>query len=195
MIIGGKYFMRERKRFITKLGAALLFILVGVVMVIVISNIMYEKLQNEQKMVSDYEKEKESCELLKNIAKETIKEGVGIDTRTISNDEIQYRIYNDNEKIIYYYYLIDESIKDDSTAEPKYNATITLSNEYKILKEEYSDEIESLTEYSKSYTFMNRLYAIIYGILFWVCFYLLIYILINVILFFIRYIKRKNERL
>ena len=37
---------------------------------------------------------KAKCELLKDIAKESIQEGVGIEiTRKISNDEVQYRIY------------------------------------------------------------------------------------------------------
>ena len=110
----------RKKRFISKLFIILLAISLSVVTVIISSKIIFEKMQNEQEMMSNYENKKEKCELLKDIAKESIQEGVGIDTRKISNDEVQYRIYNDNESIIFYYYL-----QEDSTTEHRYNATIT----------------------------------------------------------------------
>lgn len=146
---------------------------------------------NEQEMINSYETKKEKCELLKDIAKESIQEGIGIDTRNISSDEVQYRIYNDNESIIFYYYL-----QDASTTEHRYNATITLSNEYRILKEEYSIEIESLDEYIKSYNSENRFLSVMCGILFVLVFYYLLYILVLIISFLLKIcIDKKKKKL
>lgn len=187
--------MREKKRFVLKLFIILLAISFSVVAVIVLSKIIFGELQNEQEMMSNYETKKEKCELLKDIAKESIQEGVGIDTRKIPNDEVQYgvqyRIYNDNENIIFYY-----SLQDDSTNEHDlYNARITLSNEYKILEEEYSIEIESLDEYIESYNLESRYISVTLSIILVLCFYLLIVILIIIIIFLLEIcimIKKKK---
>lgn len=175
----------RKKRFISKLFIMLLAISLNVVTVIISSKIIFEKMQNEQEMMSNYETKKEKCELLKDIAKESIQEGVGIDTRKISNDEIQYRIYNDNENIIFYYYL-----QEDSITEHRYNATITLSNEYRILEEEYSIETESLDEYIKSYNSESRILSVMYAVLLVLGFYFLLSILVIIILFLL---KKQNR--
>lgn len=159
--------MKGKKRFII-----LFVIILTIVAVIISSNVIFNHMQNDQEMISSYEEKKQKCELLKDIVNESIQEGVGIDTRKISNDEIQYRIYNDNESIIFYYYLPDDS----RTGQHRYNATITLSNEYKILKEDYSIEIESFDEYVKTYNFGYRVISVVYALLFIICLYLLIYI-------------------
>ena len=179
----------RKKRFISKLFIILLAISLSVVTVIISSKIIFEKMQNEQEMMSNYENKKEKCELLKDIAKESIQEGVGIDTRKISNDEVQYRIYNDNESIIFYYYL-----QEDSTTEHRYNATITLSNEYRILEEEYSIEIESLDEYIKSYNSGNRFLSVMYAILLVLGFYFLLCILVIIISFLLKICVDKKKK-
>lgn len=181
--------MKGKKRFISKLFIILFVIILTVVAVVISSKIIFNNSQNEQEMISSYETKKEKCELLKDIASESIQEEIGIDTRKISNEEIQYRIYNDNESIIFYYYL-----QDDSTTEHRYNATITLSNEYRILREEYSIEIESFDEYAKSYTRENRVLSIIYGILLVLCLYLLILLLVMVISSLLKICMNKRKK-
>ena len=93
-----------------------------------------------------------------------------------------------NESIIFYYYL-----QDDSSKEHEYNAEITLSNEYKILKEEYSIEIESFDEYVSSCTFVNKLLSVLYTLMAVFSFYLLIYILMIIISFLLKILKRYSR--
>lgn len=180
--------MRTKKRIISKLFKVLLLIFVSVLTVIIASKIMFTKMQNEQKMISSYEIKKEKCELLKDIAKESIQEGVGINTKKIPSDKIQYRIYNDNENIIFYYYL-----RDDSTAKHKYEATITMSNEYKILNEEYSIEMETLDEYIKAYNVVNRFLSVMLSIMLVYCIYILIFIILLLLKVCVD-IKRKKQQ-
>lgn len=169
-----------KKRFALKLFILLLFLSLSVITVIVSSKIIFKRMQNGQKMITNYETKKEKCELLKDIAKETIQEGVCIDTRKISNNEVRYRIYNDNERILFYYYLQDGSTTDNS-----YNAVITLSNEYKILDEKYSVEIESFEEYVKS----CKVSSILCGIEV----LLLIYLLLTVAIALLTSITKKEK--
>ena len=63
---------------------------------VVSSKVLFNTMQSEQKMLNSYEMKKQKCELLKDIAHKSIQEGISIDTRKISNDEIQYSIYNNN---------------------------------------------------------------------------------------------------
>lgn len=176
--------MKGKKRFIT-----LFVIILTIVAVIISSNVIFNRMQNEQEMISSYEEKKQKCELLKDIVNQSIQEGIGIDTRKISNDEIQYHIYNDNESIIFYYYL-----QDDLTTEHRYNATITLSNEYKILKEEYSIEIESFDEYVESYNRVYRFLSVLDAFLFVNCFYLLIGIFVIIISFLLKICIHKKKK-
>lgn len=183
--------MKGKKWFVSERFIILFVIILTIVAIIISSNVIFNHMQNEQEMISSYEDKKQKCELLKDIANESIQEKIGIDTRKISNDEIQYRIYNDNESIIFYYYL-----KDDSTSEPRYNATITLSNEYRILQEEYSIEIESFDEYIKSYNRVNRLLSVMYATMYVIGFYMFIVILVIIISFLLKIcIDRKKKQL
>ena len=176
------------KKFISKRFKVLFVIILTIVAVIISSKVLFNSMQSEQKMLNNYETKKQKCELLKDIANTSIQEGIGIDTRKISNDEIQYHIYNNNESIIFYYYL-----QDDSSKEHEYNAEITLSNEYKILKEEYSIEIESFDEYVSSCTFVNKLLSVLYTLMAVLIFYLLICILIIIIFFLLKILKRYSR--
>ena len=75
--------MKCKKRF-TKMGPIILSIVVG----IILGNVIFNYMQNEQRMKSSYEYEKQKYELLKDIANESIQEGIGIDTSKISNNKI-----------------------------------------------------------------------------------------------------------
>lgn len=153
--------MKGKKRFIAKFFEIFLVIISIALLTsgIAIANVIFDVMQNEQEIKSNYEERKQKCEMLQEIASSTIQEGICINTGKISDDEIKYQIYNDNENIIFYYYF-----PDDLRSSPKYNATITLSKDYKILKEEYSIEIESFDEYVKmstrSYKFLLVVFII-----------------------------------
>lgn len=180
--------MKCKKRF-TKMGPIILSIVVG----IILGNVIFNYMQNEQRMKSSYEYEKQKYELLKDIANESIQEGIGIDTSKISNDEIQYYIYENNGNIIFYYYL-----KEDVKKTPPYNATITLSNKYKILQEEYSVNIKSFDEYVKLYTFKSKYISIFFAYLCGLFSYAWLIILINFYFLLIdtrKYITANNNKL
>ena len=183
--------MKGKKRFIVKFFKILLFIIFIVAVSILnnaIVNVIFGDMQNEQKIKRDYEEKKQKCEMLQEIANSTIQEGICIDIGKIPND-VEYRIENDddNKKIIFYYYF-----PEDSRSSPKYNATITLSKDYKILKEEYSIEIESFDEFLKNCNFNNKYLETLFFIFCFVEFYLLIYMFKNIISNLLKmYIKEK----
>lgn len=182
--------MKEKKRFTLKRFIIIFVIILTVIGVIVSSNIIYNNMQNEE--ISSYEDKKQKCELLKSIASESITEGIGIDTKIIPSDEIRFRISNEEDSIIFYYYILDDSV---SKSQPYYNATITLTSDYKILKEDYSMEIESFDEYIKFHNKVNKFLSILYGIL-CVCFVgaliCLLWIIVHVSFVWIAIYKKKK---
>lgn len=173
--------MKGKKRFVVLLTAILTIVAVTILSV-VISNHML----NDQTIIISYEAKKQKCELLRDIAEESVQEGIGIDTKKITNEKIKYHIYNDNENIIFYYYL-----QDNSTSEPTYNATITLSNDYRILREDYSIELESFDEFSKNYNFIIKFTSLLLSLIFVALFYCLAIVLKIVV----RYKDQKKEQL
>lgn len=160
--------MKRKKRFIPKLFV----IILSIVLVIISSKVIFNKLQNDEEMMNYYQIKKERCEFLRHVAEETVENGKGINTKKIPNDEIQYRIYNDEENVIFYYYL-----KDVEASDNKYDAKITLSNEYSIIKEEYGIEIESLNEYIRLYKYGNKVISVVLAIAFVIGIYVVIGIL------------------
>lgn len=161
--------MKGKKRFISKQVIIFFVVIVTVIYVMVSSKIANTNMQNEEKIRHSYEDKRQKCELLKSIASESITEGVGIDTKVIPSDEIQFHISNKDGSVIFYYCIFDAS-----TSEPKYYATITLTSDYRILKEDYSIEIESFDKYAKSYNNENKVLSVIYGIISISCIYFLI---------------------
>ena len=167
--------MKGKKRFIKKFFKIFLFIIYIVAVITfsnVIFNVIFDDMQNEQKIKSDYEEKKQKCEMLHEVADSTIQEGICIDIGKIPND-VDYQIKNDNENIIFYYYF-----PDDSRSSPEYNATIQLSKDYKILKVEYSIEVESFDELSQNCKLKYKSLVVSFSSL---AFCLIIYILKNII--------------
>ena len=94
--------MKGKKRFIKKFFKILLFIIYIVAVITfsnVIFNVIFDDMQNEQKIKSDYEEKKQKCEMLHEVADSTIQEGICIDIGKIPND-VDYQIKNDNEIIL-----------------------------------------------------------------------------------------------
>ena len=100
--------------------------------------------RNNVEIQNDYKTKKEKCELLRTIPSVCIEEGKGINTQEISNKDIKYEIYNDNENVIFYYYIEGENPRKNP-----YKAKITLSNDYKIIDEKYDVELEDFETFKK----------------------------------------------
>ncbi len=146
--------MKEEKRKIPKLVRVVLAVITICIIYVIahqICNSIFER--DEVTIQSDYESEKQNVELLKEICKEciygenTFKISSPIleeDEGYINQESISYKIYGKDENIILYY-----EIKEPLKRENKYYAIITLSKDFKILKEEYSTELENFETYRK----------------------------------------------
>ena len=120
----------------------LLLVALAVLEIAVAYNVIHNRIATDDVTIQqDYEAIQEKHEFLKEIARDAIEEGNGIEIDQLSRKGIQYKIYNNGENIIIHYY-IDEKIGD----EYPYEATITLSNEYEILDEQYVEK-ESFEAY------------------------------------------------
>ncbi|MCI8548196.1 MAG: hypothetical protein HFJ38_04840 [Bacilli bacterium] len=151
--------MKGKKRFKSKLVLILLGVLLSIVVAIILSKVIFNEISNEEEMMNEYYSKKEKYELIQSLPGKVIEEGKGIDIKKIPSDKIYYRIENDDENIIFYYYL-----KDESTNKYKHDATITLSNEYIIKKKEYGIEMKSLDEHIESYNNGYKLEAVLLSI-------------------------------
>ena len=82
----------------------------------------------------------DNCLLLKQVAKDCIEEGKAFHIGNIPHDLVKYKVYNKDDNIVFEY-----SLKNASS----YEATITLSQDYKILQAEYSKEPEDFKAYDE----------------------------------------------
>lgn len=168
--------MKGKKRFIV-----LLIAILTIVAIIISSMFISNYMSNNQTIIMSYEAKKEKCELLRKVVDESVQEGIGIDTKKIPNEKIKYQIYNDNENIIFHYHL-----QDNSNSESTYNATITLSNDYRILREDYSIELESFDEFSKKCNFIIKFTSLLLSLVFVALFYFLAIVLKIGVSFFVK---------
>lgn len=126
--------MKTKRNWVTILKR-LLAVALAVAIIAVAYNVIYNIIATDDlTMRQSYEIVKEKHESLKMIAKDSIEEGQGIRINQLSKAGVQFKIYNDGENIILYYY-----INEKNGDEYPYKATITLSNDYEILDEEYSE--------------------------------------------------------
>lgn len=146
--------MEEKKRKIPKLVELVLTVITICIIYAIahpICNSIFKR--DEITIQSDYESKKQNVELLKEICKEciggenTFKISSPIleeDEGYINQESISYKIYSEGENILLYY-----EIKEPLRSDNKYYATITLSKDFKILKEEYSTELENFETYKQ----------------------------------------------
>ncbi len=175
----------KKKRYWVKGFKKILALALIIVAIIVASNVIYDarydNIAVDDEIKESYEIKEDKFKLLKTIAEDSVEEGKMIRINQISREGIQYKIYNSGENIILYYY-IDEKINN----EYPYTATITLSNNYEILDEEYF-ELEDFDTYrekakdsQKIYSFFIVLYVLfMMTALFGACFS--IYLIYNAI--------------
>lgn len=149
------------KRFLLKVLKGVLTLLLILLVIGVGTNIIYDNIASDEISLQEgYEIKKEKCELLRTIAGDVIEEGKGINTQGITNKDIKYKIYNDGDNIIFYYYIVEQY-----SSEINYNARITLSNDYKILDEEYGVELEDYETYKHAMQFLEILISAMLALL------------------------------
>lgn len=146
--------MEEKKRKIPELVKLVLAVITICIIYVIahpICNSIFKR--DEVTIQSDYETKKQNVKLLKEICKEciygenTLKILSPIleeDEGYINQESISYKIYSKGENIILYY-----EIKEPLRRENEYYATITLSKNFEILKEEYGTELESFVTYKQ----------------------------------------------
>lgn len=133
----------------------LLAVALSVAIIAVAYNVIYNILATDDlTMRENYENVKAKHESLKEIAENSIEEGQGIRIDQLSKAGVQFEIYNDGENIILYYY-----INEKNGDEYPYKATITLSDDYEILDEEYS-EAAKFEDYKWSSEFLVHLLSL-----------------------------------
>lgn len=118
----------------------------------------------------------DNCLLLKKVTEDCVVEGEEIHIGNIPHDLVKYKIYNTDDKIIFEY-----SLKNVSS----YDATITLSQEYKILEAEYSkkpEDFKDYDEYNRDTQLENILVSHVFAILF-TALIIAIVVLISVLLY------------
>lgn len=148
-----RFLLKAFKRFFKK-------VLILFVFVIVTSIIYNDIASSDLDMQEGYAVKKAKCDLLRTIASDAIEEGKGIDIQQISSENIRYKIHNEGENVFFYYY-----IEEEYSGESMYNAKITLSNDFKILKESYSIEIEDYEKYKCKLMIAEILLSVILAIL------------------------------
>ena len=113
---------------------------------------------NDEAIRQYYEIRKEKQEFIRTIASDVVKEYEGIQFKQFPETEIRYNVYADGENITVCYY-IDEKNGD----EYPYKAIITLSNEYKILDEQYPEIDENFEDYKNRIKFFEKLLSFIFA--------------------------------
>lgn len=175
--------MRKVKR----CAIGLCLVVIGILIIVIASKTWYNYFNKAQDVVTMYEENKEKCKLLRQVAKEVIDEGHGIDESKIPAGKVEYRIYGTPDgNIVLYYHLEDIGMNSSYI----YEATITLSKEYAILSEEYSQEIGTFEEYKQNHEFANRLVSSAFGIVIM----LFVYFLPIYIALVILSIKKKKRK-
>lgn len=170
----------KAKRFLLRTLVVLFsFLAIGVGTKIIYDNIASDEISFQE----GYEIKKEKCELLRTIANDLIEEGKGINIQKITNKDVRYRIYNNDDNIIIYYYI------GPYTRENRYNAQITLNKDYKIIDEEYSIEIEDYETYKHTMQFIETVLSAIQVFIIG----LIVFIIYLVIALWVKCKENKNE--
>ena len=161
----------EAKRKGTTIVKRLLAVFLAIAIITVAYNVIYNNIATDDlTMRQDYETVREKHESLKMIANDSIEEGQGIQIDQLSKAGVQFKIYNDGENIILYYY-----INEKNGDEYPYKATITLSNDYEILDEEYS-EAAKFEDYKWATELIDHLLAIAGGFFIFAALYFVLFI-------------------
>lgn len=128
-----------------------------------------------------YEEEEKTYELLKTTRQLCIEEGRGINIDKIPSKDIKYSIRYNTENIVFSYY-IQEGHSNSKIG----SATITLSKDYKVLQEKYSNQPEDFETFSNNYQWLPKILSSLYA--------MVVVLLIYIITLTTYIMKKKAER-
>lgn len=133
--------------------------------------------ESDEELSNLYYEEEEKYNFLETLEDDVIVEGIGINIKEIPNDKVAYKIYNNENNVIFYYHLKEDN--SSSSRNRNDSVTITLSEDFYILDEEYDfvHVHQSLSDYIYDYRKMVNYISILLGILFVFIFFLVIFIL------------------
>ena len=113
---------------------------------------------DENAITEQYQEYLDRYDSLKNLSVLAIQKNNGIDTIRLSEDNIKYKIYNTNKNVFVEYWVNPKFGRDNFSFEAK----ITLSKEYEIEKEKYS-EVKELEDFKREYAFRQYMIAMLYA--------------------------------
>lgn len=108
-------------------------------------------------------------EKLKAIADDAIHVGEGIDITVFTDENVMYKVYNNEDSTILVHYWLEEEIGNDLP----FFAKILLSNDYQIINEEYSSA-EEYEMFKWKFQFKENMVFLLYGIIVFSAFYVIV---------------------
>lgn len=122
---------------------------------------------DENAISEQYQEYLEKYDALKNLARVAIRQGQGIDVSKLSETTTKYKILSDDKNVTVEY-VVNPKFGQDNFS---FSAKITLSKDYEILEEKYSDAKE-LEDFKRSYIFRQHMISLMAGMLIVVVLYL-----------------------
>ena len=111
---------------------------------------------NDATLIEQHQQYLEKYEAAKNLGKQVIQQGKGIDILRLSQENVDYEIRTVLKNIIVEYSVDSQFGKDNFS----FDATLTLSKDCEILKEEYS-KAKEFEEYKREYIFRQRMLSLL----------------------------------
>ena len=122
---------------------------------------------DENAISEQYQEYLEKYDTLKNLSRLAIRQGHGIDVSMLSEATTKYKILSDDKNVTVDY-VVNPKFGQDNFS---FSAKITLSKDYEILEEKYSDAKE-LEDFKRSYIFRQHIISLMAGVLIVVALYL-----------------------
>lgn len=111
---------------------------------------------NDATLTTQHQQYLEKYETTKNLGKQVIQQGKGIDILRLSQENVEYEIRTVLKNIIVEYSVDPQFGKDNFS----FDATLTLSKDCEILKEEYS-KAKEFEEYKREYIFRQHMLSLL----------------------------------
>lgn len=130
---------------------------------------VYDKMPPTDKSAIEeqYQEYLEKYNTLKNLSKLAIRQGQGIDVPKIADASTKYKIHSNDKNVIVEYVVTPKFGRDNFS----FGAKLTLSTDYEILEEKYSDAKE-LEDFKRDYIFRQHMISFFAGIIIVVILYL-----------------------
>lgn len=124
---------------------------------------------DENAIEKQYQEYQEKYNTLKNLSRLVIRQGQGIDIPKLADASTKYKIHSSNNNVIVEYVVTPKLGRDNFSFE----ATLTLSTDYEILEEKYS-EAKELEDFKRQYIFMQHFISLFAGIIIVIALYLIV---------------------